>query len=76
MSATTRVLIRLGRQWSPVGTAAIEEDEETGVRMLRLDMTAMAPQVYVPMKDIAVADEDLTDEDEETPMTTEIIGHA
>ena len=48
--------------------AVVEDDEDNGALMLQLDLAAMAPRLYVPMSDIAVAKEDLTDEQELPPL--------
>ena len=49
-----RVMIRLAhnQQWSPVGQVAVEVDPESGMTLLRLDLCAMAPRLYLPLADL------------------------
>ena len=49
-----RVLIRLGNEWSPVGHARIVHDRGSGMRLLRLDLSATAPTLYLSLQDIQV----------------------
>ena len=53
-SPSPRVLIRFGSQWSPVGHARVIHDERSGMRMLRLDLSATAPTLYVSLQDLRV----------------------
>ena len=57
MHEPMKVMIRLDQQWSSVGTACIDVDDPTGVTMLRLDLRAMSPQLYLPLKDILALEE-------------------
>ena len=50
MVTPTRVLIRLGRGWSAIGTATLEADTVTGMKLLHLRLSAMAQDVYVPIE--------------------------
>lgn len=47
MVTPTRVLIRLGRGWSAIGTATLEADTVTGMKLLHLRLSAMAQDVYL-----------------------------
>ena len=44
------VLIKLGAQWSQVGHVRVVQDEDSGMRMLRLDLSATAPTLYIPLQ--------------------------
>lgn len=57
MNRKIRVMIRLGESWSTVGAASLEDDDLTGARMLRLDLVAMSPQLYVPVAGIVGLDD-------------------
>ena len=48
------VLIRLNREWSPVGHARIVRDECSGMRMLRLDLSATAPTLYLALDEVGL----------------------
>jgi hypothetical protein len=48
------VLIRLDQGWSPVGHASLTDDPASGIRFVRLDLSAMAGTVYVPLADLRV----------------------
>lgn len=50
MVTSSRVLIRLGRSWSAIGTATLEADAVTGMKLLHLRLSAMAQDVYVPIE--------------------------
>lgn len=65
LSTSIRVLIRLGQQWSAVGAATVERDADSGAYLLRLDLTAMAARVYVPLRDLAAARLELRAAEEE-----------
>jgi hypothetical protein len=48
------VLIRLDREWSPVGHASLMDDPGSGIRFVRLDLSAMAGTVYLSLADLRV----------------------
>ena len=54
---SVRVMIRLATdgQWSAVGQAVVEMDPDTGMTLLRLDLSAMAPRLYLPLADLLLA---------------------
>jgi hypothetical protein len=71
----THVLIRLDGEWSRVGHAGIETDDATGMRLLRIELSATAPVLYISLSDIPILESSL-------PVTAEhlsadgLIGHA
>jgi hypothetical protein len=70
-----RVLIRLDREWSPVGHASVMDDPASGIRFVRLDLSAMAGTIYVALADLRV----LLAEPAPTlelGLDTEVVGHA
>ena len=54
MPTSTHVVIRIDQSWSRVGTAAIEVDRRTGMRMLHIQLDAMAANLYIPVEDVRV----------------------
>ncbi len=51
-STHPRVLIRFASHWSPVGSARVIHDEPSGMRMLQLDLSAMAPTLFISVQDL------------------------
>lgn len=75
MLVATKVLIRLGKSWSSVGTAFIEEDEDSGRKLLHLQMAAMAQDVYLPLEEVPMLARDL-DAQEAALLGAAVVGHA
>lgn len=72
----TRVLIRMHGRFSHVGDARLEVDEETGMRLLRADLSAMAPSIYIPLADIHVLEVQPASEDEDLLAALPVAGTA
>lgn len=75
MFTPTSVLIRVGKTWSLVGTAALERDPATGLELLHLRLSAMAQDVYVPVGAAPLLVQDLED-DQTVEVAGVTIGHA
>lgn len=75
MQGTTKVLIKLGRTWSAVGTATVIKDEDSGMRMLHMQLAALSPDIYLSLTDVP-----LLARDEESPeaclFSATVVGHA
>lgn len=69
------VLIRLARRWSPVGTARLEVDAASGMKMLHLELTALAQDLYIPVGELPGLAESI-ESDEELVLSATTVGHA
>lgn len=75
MQGTTKVLIKLGRTFSAVGTATVIQDEDSGRRMLHMQLAALSPDIYLPLSDVPPLARDV-DEPEVGLLGATIVGHA